>query len=303
MTAGLPRGLGLVLAAAGLGAVMFFASRAAEANHTALYSSLRSDPQGTSLLFGAYQRAGLRVARGYSVESLQTLDPKAAVVFVVAPEDWQGSLAGQIEAFARRGGRVVLAAPVAGGVAARLGAEVAGPPQPGIALEGTGLPVAGFAPVGALELPLLDARFALRMKGPWQPIYQRGNAVYMAQRGVGAGEVVVASEAGFLSNEILAQRPDPALLSWLAGGRAAVWVDETTHALGEVRGLPWLVRRYRLGTGLLWVLVAGGLGVWMKAARLERAPTPEVDAEVAVRETMFDGYARLLQRTRILESK
>lgn len=73
------------------------------------YSSLRTDPQGASALFGAYARAGLRVERGYTVDALDQAAPADTAVFVLAPQIWPSGLSAKLAAFAAAGGEVVLA--------------------------------------------------------------------------------------------------------------------------------------------------------------------------------------------------
>lgn len=263
---------GLAAAAAALGVATYFAAEASAAHHTVEFSSLRTDPEGTRALFGAYQRLGLRVIRGYNADALGQLTPAETVVFVVAPGDWGREASARYEDFMRRGGRVFVAHPSKGGLAERLGASL-GNAKPG-------------------EAPTLT------LHGPWIASAWQGGRVSVAQRKFGRGEAVAAGDAEFLSNEALSASPDLKLLAWLVAGRTTVWVDETTHMLGEVRGMPWLVRRYQLGSGLQWLLIVAGLWVWMRAARLERAPQTAIEGEIAVEETFFDGYVRLLGRIR-----
>ena len=269
------RWFGLAAAAAGLGVVVYFAAQTSVAHHSVEFSSLRTDPEGTSVLFAAYQRMGLKVIRGYNAEALAGQDPEGTVVFVIAPESWTRDSVARFEDFAKRGGRVVMAGPSKGGLAERLGASA---PE---------------------RKP--DATPTLKLSGPWIALERRGDSISMARRAIGSGEAIVAGDATFLSNETLAENPDLKLLSWLVAGRNTIWVDETTHMLGEVRGMPWLVRRYQLGAGVLWILIVAGLWVWMRASRLERAPRVALENEIEIAETFLDGYVRLLSRVRRAE--
>ncbi|HWG36836.1 MAG TPA: DUF4350 domain-containing protein [Terriglobales bacterium] len=251
---------------------MYFAAHTSVAHHSEEFSSLRTDPEGTSVLFAAYQRMGLKVIRGYNAEALAGRDPKGTVVFVIAPGSWTRESVAQFEDFAKRGGRIVMARPSKGGLAERLGASMPDPKP--------------------------DATPTLKLNGPWSAVEGRGDSIALARRAIGSGEAVVAADATFLSNETLAENPDPKLLSWLVAGRNTILVDETTHMLGEVRGMPWLVRRYQLGAGVLWILIVAGLWVWMRASRLERAPRVALESEIEIAETFLDGYVRLLSRVR-----
>ncbi|HUX68009.1 MAG TPA: DUF4350 domain-containing protein [Terriglobales bacterium] len=309
---------GLVLVALALGAVGYRLLMAATLSQaTPAYSSVRTDPSGTSVLFGAYARAGLAVSRGYEADSLAGMVPGATVAFVLAPEGWANHLGRQLDDFARRGGWVVLAGPplamptpAPGSTAAMLA-----PPEEGLdARLGAGLetaqagkhppptltyaePVAGTAPAGAVRLPLQFPLNSLKLSPAWKPLYQGGGRTYMAVRAVGRGRVVLASEATFVSNDNLAHAPDAELLSWLVAGRRAVWADETLHGLQQARGMAWLLQRYRLNLAAGCVLATLALMAWGAAANLERPPKAVPGASVEVAQTdAGEGYARLLQR-------
>jgi hypothetical protein len=122
--------------------------------------------------------------------------------------------------------------------------------------------------------------------------------VYMAQRKVGAGELIAASQESFVLNEAIKTHPSPVLLDFLAGGRPVIWVDETVHGLRQEQGVLWLVQRNRLQPALLlfWATLLALL--WSMSGDLVRRPARDWGAEV-VRNGEAAGVAGrcLLQRS------
>jgi hypothetical protein len=264
------------------------------------YSSLSTGPQGTSVLFGAYARAGLNVVHGFEPDSLPLMPPAGTVAFVIAPGGWANHLADQLYDFAQRGGRVVLAAPslpppaIPGAppdpeprLDLKLGAQTIVSNDPRLNLPNA---------IGAF--PLATPRTSLKLSPAWRPLVASGGRVYLAQRRVGAGEVILASEAAFLSNEALAQSTDTARLAGFADGRSVVWVDESLHGLSPARGVQWLLHRYHLEPGLVALLVTLALLAWSVLGTLERPPDAAAGSEqpIALPDTSFTGYLRLLRR-------
>ncbi|HXR97027.1 MAG TPA: DUF4350 domain-containing protein [Terriglobales bacterium] len=292
----------LVLTLAGLMAGGYFLLFSGTALQTALpaSSSLLTGPRGTSVLFGAYARAGLNVVHGFEPDSLPAMPPTQTVAFVLAPSGWANHLADQLYTFALRGGRVVLAAP-----------PLPPPPIPGAAPDpeprldsklGAHLIVeqasASNLPAAVGTFPLATPLVSLKLSPGWEPLVASGGRVYMARRRVGAGELILASEATFLSNEALAQSPDTQRLATLANGRSVVWVDESLHGLAPVRGVQWLLHRYHLEPGLVALLATLALLAWSVFGTLERPPDPNPDPEqpMELPDTAFTGYLRLLRR-------
>ncbi len=122
--------------------------------------------------------------------------------------------------------------------------------------------------------------------------------VYMAERKVGTGELIAASQESFVLNEAIKTHPSPVLLDFLAAGRPVIWVDETVHGLRQEQGVLWLVQRNRLQPALLlfWATLLALL--WSMSGDLVRHPARDWGAEV-VRNGEAAGVAgrRLLQRS------
>jgi hypothetical protein len=122
--------------------------------------------------------------------------------------------------------------------------------------------------------------------------------VYMAERKVGTGELIAASQESFVLNEAIKTHPSPVLLDFLAGGRPVIWVDETVHGLRQEQGVLWLVQRHRLQPALLLFWATLLVLLWSMGADLVRHPARDWGAEV-VRNGEAAGVAgrRLLQRS------
>jgi len=122
--------------------------------------------------------------------------------------------------------------------------------------------------------------------------------VYLAIRQVGKGEFIAASQESFLLNETIKTYRNPVLLDFLAGGRPAIWVDETLHGLHQDEGVLWLVQRYRLQAALLLFWATLLILLWSMSGDLVRRPARHANAEI-VRQGEVAGVAarRLLQRS------
>lgn len=278
------------------------------------YSSVATEPGGTAALFGAYRRAGETVERGFQADDIGRQQAAATAAFVIAPDDWSDDLDAALDRFVRQGGWLVLvappwavesASPMVASTAppplrAALGASVAiqdGPAPSGEAVAAElAAAVSDQLPADVPPLPVWQPRQTLVLSRDWTPLFRRNGHVYMAMRSYGAGTVVLASEPGFLSNDAL-PRSAPALLAWLTGGRANVFVDETGHGLEHARGVLWLVARHRLQAALLLLLAGLSLFAWTLCASLElpAAPPPPSAAVEAV-ESAQAGWVRLLER-------
>jgi hypothetical protein len=314
------------LLAVGIFAVAFgtllLMARQDESNTSDMGSSLREDPYGTSLLFDSYGGAGHQVNRSQDEDSLADQDALRTTAFFIGgqtSDDWKfekGQLrVGEkfrirLEQFLARGGRVVLVAPGWKLKSESQGWEVEtkwskNPDDSGptwISPEHDAMPAGSESMYVASNAPWLET------DAGWTVLYSNAvdaNAkpdspvhVHMAMRKVGSGELIAASQESFLLNEAIKTHPNPALLDFLAGGRAVVWVDETLHGLHQSEGVLWLVQRYRLQVALLLFWVTLLVLLWSMSGDLARRPTRQVDAYL-MRQSEGAGVAarRLLQRS------
>jgi hypothetical protein len=302
-------------------AILLLMARQNQSNTSDMGSSLREDPYGTSLLFDSYGRAGYQVKRSQDEDSLSDENALSTTAFFIAGNsfDWRmerGNLPSgerfgkRVEDFLARGGRVVLVAPAWKLKSESQGWEVqnkwnqtphaSGPtwisPDPGA------MPAGSEKMFLADDVPWLktDAAWTVLYSGPVDAKTETDSPVhvYMAMRGVGNGELIVASQQSFLLNEAIKTHPNPALLDFLAGGRPVVWVDETLHGLHQGQGVLWLVQRYRLQAALLlfWATLLALL--WSMSGDLVRRPARDWNAHI-MRHSEGAGVAarRLLQRS------
>jgi hypothetical protein len=131
-----------------------------------------------------------------------------------------------------------------------------------------------------------DVFFKLAQGSDWRVLYTRGASPVMIEMRLGAGSVVLATDAYFLSNEAL-QRAEggveaddfapleaggllahrhPALLAWLVGGTRHVVFCESILGVEEEPGIAALARRYGLEGAFLVLLLLAVLFVWRRAA-------------------------------------
>ena len=296
-------------------------------------SSRRSDPRGTRVFYDSLSAVpGFRVERNF--ESLARLvpDPAGATLFLFGydSELLSGpipkSVADELDDFARRGGRVVLALEYAQPAAAtNAWAEVSRLLRRGGAAEegantrvlaklwgfqlekGTG---AGGEAIQDGTFTTLPSRIpwpgARRFDGlgdSWRVVYARDGEAVVVQRPLGQGSVVLLADDFLTSNEALRQRRETQLLTWLLGGNRRVVFDETHLGLTQDPGLAGLVGRYHLGGAVLGLLLLAGLYLWQQAvpflprrALAGSGEGPEGGPAVAGRASAA-GFRNLLRRS------
>ena len=148
-------------------------------------------------------------------------------------------------------------------------------PGPTVANHARAIPVKGVAagdPAALSWHSLADfdlASGAARAAG-WTALYECDARQVIAARPFGdrGGELILATDSYFLSNEGLRAEPHPALLAGLVGPCQRVIFDENHLGLREQAGLMTLARRYRLqgAMGALGLLAL--LFVWRNVVSL-----------------------------------
>jgi hypothetical protein len=105
---------------------------------------------------------------------------------------------------------------------------------------------------------------------PWATLATRAGRVVVAERQLGGGSVVLASDRYFLSNEALWKEPKAAFLSSLLGEGRHVIFEETS--IGSIRpdtdGIMSLARRYNMHGLFLGGVLFFGLYIWRNASTL-----------------------------------
>ncbi len=136
----------------------------------------------------------------------------------------------------------------------------------------------------------------------WHALYQREKRPVIVACPVGdkGGELILASDSYFLSNEALRAEPRPALLAALVGPARRVIFDETHLGIAEQPGMMTLARRYHLQGALAALGLLAVLFIWRNVVSLVPPPVPSNDpAAPAATVTGRDaaaGFLNLLRR-------
>jgi Domain of unknown function (DUF4350) len=314
------------LLAAGIFAVVFatllLMAHQNQSNTSAMGSSLREDPYGTSLLFDSYRRAGYQVTRSQDEDSLSDQNAARTTAIFIGGypfDDWNlenrklrtaGKFRERVEDFLARGGRVVLVEHAGELKSESQGWEVANKWRQTASQSGP-----TWISPNLRAMPADSEMMYLAADAPWlktdahwtalyvKPVEATGDAdtpahVYMAMRRVGNGELIATSQESFLLNEAIKTHPDPVLLDFLAGGRPVIWVDETLHGLHQEQGVLWLVQRYRLQAALMLFWATLLVLLWSMSGDLVRRAVRDQNAQI-IRQGENAGVAaqRLLQRS------
>ncbi|OHE81354.1 MAG: hypothetical protein A3G75_01930 [Verrucomicrobia bacterium RIFCSPLOWO2_12_FULL_64_8] len=270
------------------------------------YSSLRSDPLGTSALFESLTGLpDLSVARDHlPLARLAPEPPRTLVLAGMEAEAWRSFDAAKFSALdlaVRAGSRLVIAfragfaAEQSGSdrPAARAGSAARGatedrksadapapPPAPdrrswGVELKARGM-LADFG--GALRTaeaaPGLPDSIAWQSElyfepvagAPWVVHYRRGGRPVLIEKAHGRGSIVLAADSYFLSNEALRTGRAPDLLAWLLGPHRRIAFVESHLGVVEQAGIAALARRYGLGAAFGLILLFAALFIWNRAA-------------------------------------
>ena len=142
-------------------------------------------------------------------------------------------------------------------------------PVPGGPLDGAG--TVSWHSVLDFDLDAPEPRAA-----GWRALYQRGTRPVIVARPVGdrGGELILASDSYFLSNEALRAEERPALLAGLIGPARRVIFDETHLGIAEQPGMMTLARRYGLQGGLAALALLAVLFIWRNVVSLVPPPVP-----------------------------
>jgi hypothetical protein len=130
----------------------------------------------------------------------------------------------------------------------------------------------------------------------WRTIYARGTNAVVAERSVGKGTLVLATDCYFVSNEALLDDAQPAFLAWLVGSPRQVVFDEAHFGIVETTGVAKLIRKYRLfGVGLAFLVLAG-LFVWKNSLSLVPPSLDPAGEGYVLGKEAGAGFTNLLRR-------
>ena len=193
--------------------------------------------------------------------------------------------------------------PAAATAAASAGVALAHDGKALPARDARGVPVVDDdRPVGWHTAVDFDAAATSARRAGWHTLYERAGKPVIVARPYGhaGGELILASDTYFLSNEGLHADPHPALLAALVGPGQRVLFDESHLGIREHPGMMTLARRYRLQGALAALGLLAALFVWRNTVSLVPPRPPEAraaedEAPVTGRDAAA-GFLNLLRR-------
>jgi hypothetical protein len=245
------------------------------------YSSLRSDPMGTKLLFDSLARLhGVTTARNYL--PLDVLGESGAVLLLgLSPGAFGEDDAGleRIERVARSGHRVVVAM---------------SPPSEYTELMALALDRAWHVKLGADSNHKHVHRLYFTEAKDWNVLDRVGPKILAIDRDFGKGSIVLFAESDDFTNGATVASDRLEMVSAALGASSHVVFDEQHLGIAETGSFVGLARRFRL-TGLaLGLAICAGLFLWRSGSGFPPAgSTP--DAPLPGR-TSLAGLLTLLRR-------
>ena len=130
----------------------------------------------------------------------------------------------------------------------------------------------------------------------WRTVYTAGGAPVVAERGLGAGSVVLCADSYLFSNEALAGDRQTRLLSWFLGGARHVIFEESHLGVFESEGVMSLALQYGLGPLLAVFAVVFALFAWRGLTSLDPGPPRDTSAREASGRGSGEALSGLLHR-------
>jgi hypothetical protein len=118
------------------------------------------------------------------------------------------------------------------------------------------------------QVPWKSALYFVRLESDWQPLYYAKTQPVLIRRSWGKGEIIVATDSYFLSNEALRNSRTPLLLTYLAGPANVLVFDETHLGTQQQEGVMFLMNRFRLEGYLYGALAVMLLFLWRNSCPL-----------------------------------
>lgn len=131
----------------------------------------------------------------------------------------------------------------------------------------------------------------------WKTLATVEDKPVLAERRIGHGSIVVASDSYFATNQALLFDPVPEFLAWLIGDARVVIFDETHLGTEETPGIMTLARRYRLHGFFIGGILLFALFVWQSSSSL--VPAQEgtgAEARTVAGQGASAGLVSLLRR-------
>jgi hypothetical protein len=131
-------------------------------------------------------------------------------------------------------------------------------------------------------------------EAPWHPVIERDGAMLVAERSIGLGTLVVATDAYAVSNEALQRERATEFLCWLIGPHRHVVFDESHLGVLENPGIAALARRYGLMPAFALCGLLALLFIWRRAAAF--VPPPPAGAITTLDYRPTSSLTALLRR-------
>ena len=244
------------------------------------YSSLRTDPLGSKLLYDSLARLpGLHVARGYTPLDFFR-ENSATVLLLGTPAAMldESDFLERLATAAGQGNRVVVTL-----------ASTRPPDKSSGTLER----------VWHVRLRYEAHRYTFATAEGWQTLNfddggHAGSRPAAIGRPFGRGAIVLFAASEAFGNQSTARAEDLGLVSAAIGPNSHIWFDETHLGVAESGSLVGMARRYRLTGFVLGLALCAALALWKHSSPFPPAQAPQ--EERAPGRTSFAGLASLLAR-------
>jgi hypothetical protein len=132
----------------------------------------------------------------------------------------------------------------------------------------------------------------------WSTVYSVGGNPVLVERDFGRGSIVLLADSYLTSNGAMRDRRYPGLLLRLLGGSRTAVFDETHLGVFENPGVMSLVKKYRLTSFLVALLLLAALYLWKNSIPLVRSAASgrSDEAGVATDKDAVGGLISLLRR-------
>jgi hypothetical protein len=246
------------------------------------FSSLRKEPDGTSVLFESILRLMPATERNYA--PLETVQWSGRTLLLIGahPGDLvQGAALDRrvLETLARKANRIVLAFTQRSWADTTVVDDIE--KAWGVTIQ----------KAGTKEAPEID----FSVKPEWEVLQgTRGHADVIG-RVFGAGSLVLLASSEEFQNGRLANQPDADLLTSIIGPTNRVVFDEAHLGILETGSVMGLVRTYRLQGVLIGVLVPFALFVWKCSTSFPQPSPGRAGPRIEGRRS-FSGLVALLRR-------
>ena len=245
------------------------------------YSSLRTDPVGSKLLFDSLARLpGLTVTRNYVPLEYAPLSHATVLLLAIKPSALRDQqLIGRLELLAAQGNRVVAAFT---------------PQSDKQAGDLSGLAAWHIRLVLPKEGPRVGELYFADAAG-WTVLDRVGEKLFAVERTFGQGQIVLFADSDPFANGSSIAMDRVKQVSSAMGANHVIVFDETHFGIAESGSVMGLARRYRLMGLALGLAICAALVLWRSASAF---PLPATSSEPEHRagRTSFAGLVTLLRR-------